>query len=131
MLRQNVIYLGLGVLQVQHVYLAWVLSKSDDLEHVKRFIVGELSPTEAEEAYCVLGPHVGPVALTDIIIIDEVYMCSAFLWTLMDIVLRGRAEDFLVPFGGISVLGAGDPLQGGCVPLESYALNGKCLCRES
>lgn len=60
-----------------------------------------------------------------VLVIDEIFRADAKLFTLLDIVLRGSRECYAKPFGGIAVLGVGDPLQGAAVPDNGF-LAGEC-----
>lgn len=57
-----------------------------------------------------------------VILIDEVFLLTGVLFTLADVILRGARNKFSDPFGDVTMLIIGDPLQGGAIPDDDCTL---------
>ena len=55
-----------------------------------------------------------PIYLSHVraIIVDEAFLISAVLWTLVDVIMRNVTGKLKESFGGVPFLVIGDPLQG-------------------
>jgi hypothetical protein len=83
-------------------------------------------PSRYEAAYKALPlKAVASAALKslDFLVIDEVFLLPAYLFTLADVILRGNKNNYAAGFGGVPCLLSGDPLQGQAIADENICLD--------
>ena len=59
----------------------------------------------------------------DVVVVDEVFLIPAVLFTLSDVILRGARDCYSNHFGGTAMFILGDPLQGSAIPDENCTLS--------
>ncbi len=93
----------------------------------------DFSPARAKKLFDYLAantdsPWRPPSKLRDVqvLIIDEIFLASSLTFTMIVTICQGVRDNFTEPFGGLSVLLVGDPLQGTSIGSDENCLTRRC-----
>ncbi len=82
------------------------MSKPDEIKQAYEFITSNVERWRPPQY----------LAQLKVVIVDEAFLISAVLWTLVDVIMRNVTGNLGESFGGIPFLVVGDPLQGTVIP---------------